>query len=103
MLTIKAQLEAKENDLGYTIYVFKNLENNPPFGHKYIMCVRPPNWDAKEIELNDKGFLTYKEVIGGVDTWYDVYTRELIPYKYTNIYFIKFVKEQDNYKKDIII
>lgn len=102
MFTIKAQLVAKENDiLGYISYVFKVLED-APFGHRYVLCVRPPNWQHREIDINECGFLTYKEIQAG-DTWYDFSTNEYIPYRYTNIYFIKFVKEQDNSKKDIIL
>lgn len=104
MFTIKAQLEAKEHDLlGYTVYVFKNLDPNVPFTHKYIMCVRPPNWESKNIELKDIGFLTYKKVQAGIDNWYDFSENRFIPYRYTNIYFIKFVLQQDNCNKDIII
>ena len=104
MCTVKAQLVAKERDLlEYIIYVFKILENDVPFGHRYIMCVRPPNWESRNIELGEKGFLTYKEVEAGIDNWYDFSQNKFVPYKYTNIYFIKFVKELDDYKKDIII
>ena len=103
MLTIKAKLLAKEHDLGgYTIYVFENLDSDPPFGHKYVMVTRLPNWNHKNINLGDVGYLLYESVKAG-DSWYCQETKEMIPYKYTNIYFIKFVLEnKDNYK-DIIV
>lgn len=102
-MTIKSQLIAKECDLlGYITYVFKCLECNIPFGHNYIMCTRCPNWETRDIDIGEKGYLEYKEVIAG-EKWYDSKNNEYVPYKYTNIYFIKFVKEEDNLKKDIII
>lgn len=104
MTTIYAQLIVSEKDpYGYTTYVFKNLEDNPPFGHQFKMMTRLPNWQCGSIEVSEKGFVTYDEVIAGEDKWYCKETNEMIPYNYTNIYFIKFVKEQDNSKKDIII
>ena len=65
------------------------------------MCTRWPNWEHRNIEINESGYLTYKEVIAGQDTWWD--GSKFIPYNYTNIIFIKFVKKIDNYEKDIII
>jgi hypothetical protein len=100
-LTIKCQLITQECDIGgYITYVFKNLDK-APFGHNYIMVTRWPNWNHRDLELGEIGYLNYREVVAGVDTWYD--GTNFIPYNYTNIIFIKFVKEQDNSKKDIIL
>jgi len=104
MLTMYSQLVASETDsMGYTTYVFKNLEPNVPFGHNYCMMTRPPNWNHKTIDIGEIGYVTYEEVVAGEDTWYCIETRQRIPYNYTNIYFIKFVKKEDNLKKDIIL
>jgi hypothetical protein len=104
LITSKCQLVAYEHDiLGYITYVFKSLENNSGFGHNYVMVTRTPNWNHRDIDLQEKGYLTYNEVEAGKDKWFCPETGELIPYNYTNIYFIKFVKEQDNSNKDIII
>ena len=67
------------------------------------MCVRFPNWNHRLMELGEIGFLTYNEVIAGKDDWYDPSIRSMVPYNYSNLIFIKFVKEVDNSKKDIII
>lgn len=100
MVTIHGKLIAKEHDLGgYITYVFKDLDNNT-FGHSYLMVTRWPNWQHKNVEIGDIGYLTYKEVIAGVDKWWD--GSNFIPYNYTNLIFIKFVKKVDN-SKDIII
>lgn len=101
MVTIHCKLVAKEHDFGgYTTYVFQNLENKNIYD-KYLMCTRWPNWEHRNLDLGETGYLTYKEVVAGVDTWYD--GTSFIPYNYTNIIFIKFVKEADNYDQDIYI
>lgn len=101
MVTIYCKLVAKEHDLGgYTTYVFQNLEEKSIYD-KYLMCTRWPNWEHRNLDLGENGYLTYKEVIAGVDSWYN--GTSFIPYNYTNIIFIKFVKESDNYDKDIYI
>lgn len=103
MITIKAQLVAKENDLlDYTTYVFKCLENNIPFGHHYCMMTRCQNWNHRDIDVGEIGYVEYEEVKAG-DTWFNPQTNTYVPYNYTNIYFIKFVKEKDNSHKDILL
>lgn len=105
MLTTYCELIASESDImGYETYVFKCLEDNIPFGYLYRMVTRLPNWMHREIEIGEKGYLTYNEVIAGKDKWFCPETGQMIPYNYTNIYFIKFVEEtKDNSNKDIII
>ena len=101
MVTIKAKLIAKEHDFGgYTTYVFRNLEDSS-FGKKYIMCTRFKNWQHRNIDIGEIGFLTVKEVIEGVDKWFD--GTNMIPYNYTNIIFIKFVEEKKDNSKEIIL
>lgn len=89
--------------MDYTTLVFKNL-NDAPFGHTYIMTVVYPNWQSRIPKINEIGYLEYRECIAGQDKWYDKETNQFIPYNYTNLVFIKFVKEnKDNSNKDIII
>lgn len=104
MTTVKCQLVAKECDiLDYHTLVFKVLENNPPFGHAYVMVTCFPNWQSRIPDLNEIGYLMYDEVQGGIDTYYDRNTDSIKKYNFSNLIFYKFVKEQDNYNKDIII
>ena len=104
MNTVYAELIAKENDiLGYITYVFKCLEDNIPFGNKYKMVTRLPNWQHRDIEINEKGYLLYKEVIAGQDKWYCLETGQMVPYNYSNIYFVKFIEKKDNSNKDILL
>lgn len=67
------------------------------------MCTRCPNWEHRNIEIDEMGYLTYREVIAGKDEWYDRISGQMIPYNYSNLYFIKFIKKQDNSKTDIIL
>lgn len=86
--------------MGYTTYVFQNLDG-VSFLDKYIMVTRWPRWEHRNLDIGEIGYLTYKEVIAGKDTWWD--GNQFIPYNYTNIVFIKFIKEKDDLNKDIIL
>lgn len=102
--TIKCQLIASECDaLDYHTLVFKVLENNCPFGHSYVMNTVFPNWESRIPDLNEIGYLEYDEVEGGIDTYYDRNTDSIMKYNFSNLIFKRFVKEQDNSNKDIII
>lgn len=91
-MTVLAQLVASNTDnLGYITYVFKCLEDN--VGTPYIMCVRYPNWNHRQIKLGETGYLTVLEVRAGVSTWYD--GKQMIPYRYDAIQFLKFVEKQE--------
>lgn len=103
-ITIRCTLVAKEKDLfNYFTLVFKNLDANCPFGHKYCMTTVFPNWQSIIPEIGDKGYLEYDEVEGGIDTYYNRDTDSIMKYNFSNLIFKKFVKEQDNSKKDIKI
>ena len=93
-VTYHVKLAAKQVDnLGYTNYVFEDLEFQN-YDYKYFMCVKFPNWESCEIDINDIGYVTVRYVREGIDKWYD--GENFVAYKYTNILFLKFVpvKEQ---------
>lgn len=100
-VTIHAKLVAKQSDgMGYTNYVFEDLETtNPDF--KYVMCVRFPNWEHGSVDLDEVGYLNIRYVEEGVDKWFD--GKDLIPYKYTNVIFLKFIEEKPKVNLDEII
>jgi hypothetical protein len=77
--------------MGYTNYVFEDLEFTD-YDYKYIMCVRFPNWNQTSFDYGDIGYVTVSYVREGIDTWYD--GKEFIPYKYTNLVFLKFIHEK---------
>jgi len=81
----------------YTVYVFKNLEND-----EYIMCTRLPNWQVPNIEIEDEGFLEYVTVKAG-EEYFDPSTETFIKYKYSNIYFINFILKTNVLKNNEII
>lgn len=93
-LTLHVKLNAKNTDLmGYTTYVFENLEYTE-YENKYLMCVRFPNWESAPIEIDDRGYVSVRFVQEGVSQWYD--GEKMNVYKYTNIVFLKFIKELEN-------
>ena len=101
MTTIHCKLVAEHQDLlGYITYVFESLDKDQEsfLLSKYLMAVRFPNWDQGVIELGDSGFLTFKEVIPGINKWFD--WKEFVDYNsFEGFQFIRFVKEkpsQDN-------
>lgn len=88
------KLVAKEPDFqGYITYVFENLEEEVIKETRYIMCTRWPNWEHRDIDLEEIGYLNFAEIRAGVDKWFD--GNEMIPYKYNGIQFIKFIAKQD--------
>lgn len=88
--TLKAQLIAKSDKLnGFQTLVFKDVK----YKADYIMVTVFPNWDMPTIQLGDIGYLKYREVIAGQDTWYNVETQAQVYYKNTDCHFIEFVHE----------
>ena len=71
-MVIKAKLLALKEDQNYITYVFQNLCDN-----SYIMCTRLPNWESPVINIDDVGYLNYKEVIGGETEWYHKETEKV--------------------------
>lgn len=101
-MVVLAKLVAKSEDtMGYTTYVFECLDELVNES-KYVMCSRPRDWDHRAIELGEVGYLNFVEVRAGVDTWFD--GSKLTPYRYNNVYFIKFVEKPRsiNYKEYIL-
>lgn len=90
MSTIYAKLVAcKEDPGGYVKYVFQNIENG-----EYLLCTKFPNWETPPIKIFATGYLKYKEIIAGKETWYDHVSGTFIPYKYDTDQFIDFVEER---------
>lgn len=91
-ITLHAKLLVITNEeLGYKTLVFEDLEYKDP-DFKYITCTIFPNWNQNPIKLGDEGFLQVKFISAGIDKWFD--GKDFIPYKYTNIQFLKFIKNE---------
>ena len=77
----------------FSIYVFKCLDKEVAKESPYVMCTRFPNWNHRELEIGEIGYLEFVEIKAGDDTWFDGATR--IPYRYNMIQFIRFIEQQD--------
>ena len=101
-MTILSKLVASEEDTcNYITYVFECLDEEIRCQTKYVMCKRYPNWDSRDLQIGEIGYLTFFEVKAGVDTWFD--GSKMIPYRYNDIQFIKFVEKKDPKPNKFII
>lgn len=93
---VKAKLlQIFEQPDGYVIYIFQDLNN-----YDYIWTTLVPNWNMQTIpHIGDIGFLKYKAVEAGSDTWYDPVKQIKVPYKFTGMYFEGFILEQKPVKE----
>lgn len=102
-MTIYGKLVAIQYDtLEYINYVFKLVNNDARILHnsEFITCVRFPNWDCKELKIGDIGYILINKIKAGVDTWYD--GKEIIPYKYDHMQFVKFIPAGESKKEYIL-
>ena len=89
------------HDIGdYTTYVFENLDFKD-YEYQYIMCVQFPNWNQDPIEIGDVGYVNVRYVKEGISQWYD--GEKMNVYKYTNVIFLKFIKEQEQVDKAFLV
>jgi hypothetical protein len=70
----------------YTMYVFRNLDND-----EYLMCTKLPNWQTPDIIVGDCGFLQV-EIVKAGEEYYDLENNKQSKYLYSNIYFKNFIK-----------
>lgn len=100
-ITLHVKLVAKAMDIGnYITYVFENL-NYKDYDTQYIMCVQFPNWNQGEIAIGDVGYVNVRYVKEGISQWYD--GEKMNVYKYTNVVFLKFVKEQETVNVNFVV
>jgi hypothetical protein len=100
-VALYVKLNAKYIDVGgYITYVFENL-NYKSYDQQYIMCVQFPNWNQSEINIGDVGYVNVRYVKEGVSQWYD--GEKMNVYKYTNVVFLKFIKEPEKVNKEFLI
>lgn len=105
METILGKLVAKEIESGgYITYVFEieEREEIKSLQTKYIMCTQFPNWEHRELQLGEVGYLSYQEIIAGVTQWFD--GKDMVKYRYNMIQFLKFItkplKREFKYRLD---
>lgn len=101
VITLHAKLRvACPEELGYKTLIFEDLEYSDS-DFKYITCVLFPNWNQSPIKVGDVGYLQIKFISAGLDKWFD--GKDFIPYKYTNIQFLKFVLEKEEEDNKLIL
>lgn len=95
MLTLAKLLVKQTDALNYTNYVFEVVDKDEidRLGTKYILATRFPRWDHRKIEIGEVGYLSFIEIRAGLDKWFD--GKEMIPYRYNTIQFIKFIKKPE--------
>lgn len=99
MNTIYSRIVAKRIELGgYIKYVFYNLS-----GGDYIMCVQFPDWNIPELNVGNEGYLQYKEILAGIDKWYDPELDVFVPYNYDMIQLVDFIFKDEGKKDTTII
>lgn len=91
--TLHAKLIAKQDNI-YKLLVFQNLDEKESSMLRYITTVKLPNWNGVEPEIGDCGFLECEYVDAG-DEYYQRNTGSKEQYKYTNCYFLSFIKEKE--------
>lgn len=91
-IVLRAKLLAERKG-DYTVYVFLNLDHRSyDETNLYIMCTKCPNWENNDdLKIGQEGFLKYKPVNAGIDTWYDHKTMQNSRYKYSANYFMEFI------------
>lgn len=100
-ITLYVKLKAKYIDIGdYITYVFENLNAENP-DDQYLMCVQFPNWNQSDIEIDEIGYVNVRYVTEGISQWFD--GEKMNVYKYTNIIFLKFVKEPNIVNNEVLI
>ena len=91
-MTLLCKLIASTTDyFGYTTYVFRLLdpEDIAIWTYKTLTCTRYPNWQCRELQIGDEGYVEINIVKAGIDTWYD--GEKQIPYKNNAKQFLKFI------------
>lgn len=86
----------------YVTYVFLNLDSKTVYD-RYIMCTKHPNWQSNPIGIGQIGYLKFKEIEAGKDTWYNQDSNEFIAYKYDGIQFFEFILDKKEESSECIM
>jgi len=102
MITVHVKLIAALEDIcGYTTYVFENLETTE-WDNKYFMCTRYPNWEHRELQIGEVGYLEYDIIVAG-ETYYNNRTNTNEVYKTSHLQFVRFIAETKKTDKKYIM
>lgn len=81
----------------YTVYVFKNLDEKDNSLLRYFTVTKVPNWDCKDLQIGDKGYVECEYVNAG-DSYFKSSTGVREQYNYTVCYLINFIEKQEQIK-----
>lgn len=84
----------------YTNIVVEDLRREYADDLKYVTVTVLPNWEIKDVELGNIGYLQFQSVEGGKTQYFKRVCEDFETYKYTNNYFISFLKEKELCKQD---
>lgn len=92
MITFYGRLEKIEEGLnGYKTYIFKNI-NGYELEDEYFMIVRRPNWEHRELQVGEYGYVTFEKIKAGVDTYFK--DNQNLFYNFSTNQFIKFLSNK---------
>ena len=97
-VTKRVKLVSFKQDQEYIKYVFQNMDM-----FEYITCTRFPNWDCPLLNIGDVGYVNYKIICAGIDSWFNNKLNVFIPYNYSGNHFIDFIPQKIKYVENIII
>ena len=62
--------------------------------YRHLTCVRYPNWQCRQLNIGDVGFVEVNIVKAGIDTWYDGIRQ--VPYKNSAKQFLRFIEKGEH-------
>lgn len=83
---VEVTLLAIKDCAPYKKYVFNLVQT-----HEILICTRCPNWNCEDLRVGQHGYLEYKFVRAGQDTYYNRVSGYFDSYQYTANYFADFV------------
>lgn len=92
IITIKCKILAIREGQ-YSELVVEDVNREYTDDLKYVMLVVLPNWQSDLPKIGDTGYLEFESVVGGSTKYNNEEDTKV--YKYTNNYFMNFIKEKD--------
>lgn len=79
----------------YTQIVVEDLNRDYTDDLKYVTVVKLPYWENPPFAVEDEGYLEFQPVKGGDTQWFNRNEQDYETYKYSNNYFVRFIKKRD--------
>lgn len=83
----------------YSEIVVEDLNRDFTDDLKYVTVVKLPFWENPPFEMGDQGYLEFQSVEGGKTQYFSRNEQDFECYKYSNNYFIRFIKQKDLCKR----